>query len=766
MTNPILQEKKRARFRLSRLFHPLKRLAPLTPGWKGASLMLGAAVLCFYFVQGYALLGSRGFGDYLLGTVVSLISIVLLTGMSAALIHWAKKMPTRYIWLVLASLCLLIICFVGPPPLMFAVSLSIIVAFSIVGMVVYRFFVGSYRGANKRSIIFASISFGAALFYLVIGGFWLFSEDNEQLPKPYRLQAIMPAEQIAAEQHAAKLSNPAEQGEYKVRTLTYGSQDSYRKAFNAPDSLITKQVDGSAFISNWSSLRTRTFGFGPDAMALNGTVWYPEGDGPFPLVVTVHGNHLATDYSDPGYAYLGELLASRGYIFASIDENFLNTSPYDDLFILSVLQNDNSARGWLMLEHLKAWQEWSTAKDNPFYGKVDMNNIALIGHSRGGEAVAIAAAYNELTASPDNGNIAFDYNFGIQAVISIAGTDGQYKPAGQSTPLNDISYLAIHGAHDMDVSSFDGASQYSRIGFTEPSDDYKASVYIYGANHGQFNTEWGSVDSVGFGNKLYNTAQLLSQEEQLQATKVIISSFLESTLKGRDEYRSVFQSLGHAREWLPDTMYISNYWDAHTMGISSFDEDIDLGTTTLEGGKLIGEQLQVWKEEKVKMKYATNLYSAVRLGWNRKAASSPPAYTIVLPDKHELNIADHSALVFAMADRDDNKESSLDMDALIDLTIQAVDNKGNIASLPLSSQAALLPMLEGHIVKWPLSSIVPTKEPIFQNFMIPMNELTRANPRFSPSELRQIRFVFDKTAQGTVLLRDIGIRHDMNDTNR
>ena len=55
-------------------------------------------------------------------------------------------------------------------------------------------------------------------------------------------------------------------------------------------------------------------------------------EGLFPLVLIVHGNHLMNDYSDPGYEYLGKLLASKGYIFVSVDENFLNAAPYEDLF--------------------------------------------------------------------------------------------------------------------------------------------------------------------------------------------------------------------------------------------------------------------------------------------------------------------------------------------------------------------------------------------------------------------------------------------------
>ena len=54
------------------------------------------------------------------------------------------------------------------------------------------------------------------------------------------------------------------------------------------------------------------------SIRVTGQIYRPLGDGPFPLVLIVHGNHNMKDYSDPGYGYLGELLPSRGYIFASV----------------------------------------------------------------------------------------------------------------------------------------------------------------------------------------------------------------------------------------------------------------------------------------------------------------------------------------------------------------------------------------------------------------------------------------------------------------
>ena len=175
--------------------------------------------------------------------------------------------------------------------------------------------------------------------------------------------------------------------------------------------------------------------FDVDKLPLNARVWYPEGAGPFPLVLIVHRNHNLADFSDPGYEYLGELLASRGFILASIDENFVNGGLFHD----PPLKPGSAVRGWLLLEHLKLWKEWNQAAGNPFQGKVDLTRIALMGHSRGGEAAATAAAFNRMKFYPEDANIKFDYGFAIKAVVAIAPADGQYKPAEQHRWIQDVS---------------------------------------------------------------------------------------------------------------------------------------------------------------------------------------------------------------------------------------------------------------------------------------------------------------------------------------
>ncbi len=159
----------------------------------------------------------------------------------------------------------------------------------------------------------------------------------------------------------------------------------------------------------------------------------------------------------------------------------------------------------------------------------------------------------------------------------------------------------------------------------------------------------------------------------------------------------IFKDLGYAKEWLPDTMYINNYNDSQTTFIATFNEDIDVNTTTVPGGKLVGKNLEEWKEEKVKLKYDEADFNAVRLGWHAKDPSSPAFYTLTLPDKG-LELGQNTAIVFSLAD-DRKEEKELSQEELIDFTVSVEDRNGNQASLPLRYIAKLTPAIRGKVLK-------------------------------------------------------------------
>ncbi|PYT30862.1 MAG: hypothetical protein DMG57_06870 [Acidobacteria bacterium] len=174
---------------------------------------------------------------------------------------------------------------------------------------------------------------------------------------------------------------------------------------------------------------------------------------------------------------------------------------------------------------------------------MDLSRIALMGHSRGGEAAATAAAFNRMKYDPEDANIHFDYGFAIKAVVAIAPADGQYKPA-QHRWIEDVSYLTLQGAHDADVSSFMGSRQWEHVRYTQPGPWFKAEIFAYRANHGQFNTVWGRSDAGEPLSWLLNLKPLLPGSEQRRFSKTNIAGFLEVTLHDRLVYvHTLHQSL-------------------------------------------------------------------------------------------------------------------------------------------------------------------------------------------------------------------------------
>ena len=585
--------------------------------------------------------------------------------------------------------------------------------------------------------------------------------------------------------------NPADPGGHSVAALYYGSGSDRRRAeFRDSVSFSTESVDASKLISLGSTARERNgyWGFTPKEFPLNGRVWYPEGDGPFPLVLIVHGNHNPRDFSDPGYRYLGELLASRGFILVSVDMNFVNGS----------IRGENDARGWLLLKHVEAWKNFNEDETNPFFGKVDLENIALIGHSRGGEAVAHAAAFNRLQFYPDDASLTFDFNFNIRSIIAIAPVDGQYLPTGRHVPLQNINYLVFHGSHDGDVTSFHGLRQYNRLRFTDGESRFKAAVYVYRANHGQWNQVWNNRDNGPRSGRILELRGLIPTEEQRRFGEIYISAFLETTLRNDIRYTPLFRDHRVAGDWLPKTMYITRYQHSSFTPIADFEEDIDLTTGTIPGTSLAGQRLRTWRESSLVLRSrnranTSNVQSsqAVWLGWNNEVSGNPdsivPAasYTITLDGsaRENFDLSNETMLEFLLAptterpgphprpsasdadsstrntDSGERDEQPSDSLPPMNLSVEALDTNGNSARVSLARYGAIRRPLEIRILRrgdLEESRFDDQHEIVLQSYSIPLRDFAAANGEFDPGELAHIRFVFDGPSSGTIVLDDVG----------
>ena len=697
------------------------------------------------------------------------VLIPLVAVVVALLLTIAGTLPRMATGWIIGS-CVIVMLAWLPPYIGIAMAIVVGLAEGFLGAAIATFAVGRFAEAalSKKivTVVVFLLAITANVFLL-----WLLGRDgSEEKLVSWRPPAdTMPATLSAA--------SPSQNGPHSVKRLFYGAgTDIRRPEYGSSVRIKTRTVDASAFLKDskgWQRwTRTKYWGFDAGELPLNGRVWYPDGPGPFPLALIVHGNHNMVEFSDPGYAYLGELLASRGFIVASVDENFLNDGLFDDAL------KPEAVRGWLLLEHLKLWREWNQTAGNPFHHMVDLSHIALMGHSRGGEAAATAAAFNRMRFYPDDANIRFDYQFAIKAVVAIAPADGQYKPAGQHRWLEDVSYLTLQGAHDADVSSFRGSRQWDHVRYTQPGPWFKAEIYAYRANHGQFNTVWGRTDTERPVSWLLNLKPLMPGEEQRRISKTYIAAFLEVTLRDRREYLPLFQDWRAARLWLPETLYVNRYQDASYVPLASFDEDADVTTTTAPGGHMAGEDLSIWREGRIPWRQGDRDYNGVFLGWNRAQGAPVPTYTITLPERAaaKWQLGSHSTIELSIAsldqeaprpgkrkdEKDTKPEASKTGDRESpDFTLELVASDGAIASAPVTRFAVIPPPLK---VKFTKLDVLDSQEyekdwePVFQTVRVPLMAFQSADGarRFDLRKLNMVRLKFDRTAMAVICISGIG----------
>jgi hypothetical protein len=310
-----------------------------------------------------------------------------------------------------------------------------------------------------------------------------------------------------------------------------------------------------------------------------------------------------------------------------------------------------------------------------------------------------------------------------------------------------------------------GIRQYARVFFTDENFWFKSAIYIYQANHSRFNTAWGKSDHTEPKRWLLNDKPIMEMEKQRQAAKTILAAFLEATINEKKQYLPVFQDVRKASAWLPEDIYVNQYQDSRTTMIANFEEDIDVTTASIKGAVLQAGNLATWKEVhlpyRVKIKPAilttTVENAAVILGWNneQQMENRPKKvgnFAISLNDGIDLN--GYAKLVFSIGAAEE------DLLAPLDLTVELEDQNGHCASLPLGTIGPVHPPLIVRLSKWKWLEqryFHSNSERLLQTYEMPFYQFSQSNPSFEPSKLAAIRFVFDRSPKGTVVLDDIGV---------
>ncbi len=603
---------------------------------------------------------------------------------------------------------------------------------------------GQFDSLRKLVI---TIGLLAGIGYLSYTSYWLLREGEDPYAIDFQQKPLDP-------RYGLNMADPSAKGNYQFTRFTYGSGvNRMRPEFGEEIDYQSETVSGKYILPTWkgdqAEKRSWYWGFGIDEWPLNGITWMPEGDGPFPVVLIVHGNHGMEEYSDPGYAYIGELLASRGYITISVDENYINGSWAGDF-----RGRELPARAWLLLKHLEQWRKWNSDPSHELSGKADLDRVALIGHSRGGEAVPIAGAFNTLSAFPDDSRVQFDFNFGIQSVIAIAPTDYRYD---RRVRMENVDFLGIQGSYDSDEDSFFGLRQLQRTDFTDSLFHLKSGVYLHGANHGQFNSIWGRHDSGFPGNLFLNTEPMISGEDQRKYAEVLISAFLEVTLMDNMDYAPLFQDLRHGSAWLPqNTLAMTLYEDSNTEYWADFEEDIEL--STVGQGTAGAEEYDVWAEDYLQFRAGRHQENhTLVLGWEKDSVPEVANYNISFADTLDLSGAQMLTLSIGAGDPsllEDASEDSLNNDIKIVLN----DASGNTASIKLSDHKLVPPRLKIRYLK--TKSLTTSRyrnewEPVLESIFIPFSEFSALG--LATSQITSLSLVANTTEAGIVLVDRVGV---------
>jgi hypothetical protein len=184
-------------------------------------------------------------------------------------------------------------------------------------------------------------------------------------------------------------------------------------------------------------------------------------------------------------------------------------------------------RARVLFEHLTALKTK--------FGASAANNIGIMGHSRGGEAVVFAARWNQEQALGHD----------INAVISLAPTDFYSETLGGAwaTP-----YQVVYGAMDGDVA---GATPSGATGFRlydRASGERKSMVFVYGSTHGRYNTVWGDTDITAGWSKLEpaDYPKLITAGAHEKIALGYMTAFWRRHLRNETQWDGIFKG-----EWKP-----------------------------------------------------------------------------------------------------------------------------------------------------------------------------------------------------------------------
>ncbi|MBC6316262.1 hypothetical protein [Listeria grandensis] len=218
-----------------------------------------------------------------------------------------------------------------------------------------------------------------------------------------------------------------------------------------------------------------------------GVLSIPKGKGgPYPLVVIIHGRHAIRNYEKiteaenyyKGFTYLAESLAREKYAVISIDVNAEQFEVYKELVAAGGIDYGNSKNFERLITiykaHMSALSKAVNGEASNFKldlkNKINLNDVTLIGHSRGGQGIDFLAA-----------NLKKEGNNSIKGMISLAPSKNL-----ANAPYTDVPHGFIIPEYDFDVANLEGQVSFDELKAKKGRKSWANDVFLRGANHYYF----------------------------------------------------------------------------------------------------------------------------------------------------------------------------------------------------------------------------------------------------------------------------------------
>jgi hypothetical protein len=480
-------------------------------------------------------------------------------------------------------------------------------------------------------------------------------------------------------------------------------------------------------------------------MYIHGEVYYPSiaggvnsdpATGSFPLVVILHGRHDASGHNNYlGYVYLQQRLAQMGYVSISVDLD--QYVAWDTAFGTSGIL----VRAWCGAMNIDyVLNHWTS----PVRTHIDATNLTLIGHSRGGEAVVELAHYVDTTGGPFAGRVA-DPSHGITAIAAIptftvSRVISVSPTANQTTSPGNRPYLVIYGSADGDLYEGQGLKLYDA-----DTAGMKALLFVDGANHNYFNTNWTVDDTTGYhGSPIAGGANRVSNTyQQNLLTSYTLDwiwggTYLEYFTRPADRIRppsliaAPLNSIQNEFNNPAGAVVLDDFESNPSSALSSS------GGTVTQGGLVSFAGTDTSLNDP-----ANGLFDATNgavLQWDRTHGTDYYRQGTVAATQ---NVSSCQYLSFRMG-------LTADQTASANATIELQDSSGHVCYV---STAALVPLAIPYQIAW--AGVGNETKMAFQTYRLDLQALQESGNVLDLTHITEVSFIFDQTDTGKVAVDDI-----------